>query len=509
MKAKGGKQLILLAFVLVGFLSFNSASVEDGQQLANQYCGSCHLTPNPKSLTKYIWQLNVLPIMGRYLGVAYMGYDPYSNLNPQEAALLKEQHLYPDEPVIDEKAWQKLVSYYLDNAPASLPLDSARQERDRSLDQFTVSFVPLGKKIGSSVTAIAYDTAQQQLWVAEPDKLYRWNSKKGLTHNYDLVGTVVDIKFEKNRSLLTDVGTLLPSDLSTGTLFSLANDDLVPMKTQIHRPVYSMITDLNDDGQTEILCANYGHRSGSLSLYTKQKSTDSTYTETILFNSPGAVKFYVKDMNGDNRKDIVALFAQNQESIYIFYQTDNLKFSSKKVLQFEPQYGTSDFILLDYNHDGINDIAVVHGDNADYSYCLKPYHGLHLFLGDKNQAYTDAFFYPIYGATRLQADDFDQDGDIDFAISSFFPELTTLSAESFMYLENRNEKKFRFVAHVARTMVPIKSLTLEKADVDNDGDMDLILGQFAYSPVPVPPALQQAWNSVDYKLVILLNQHTD
>jgi hypothetical protein len=163
--------------------------------------------------------------------------------------------------------------------------------------------------------------------------------------------------------------------------------------------------------------------------------------------------------------------------------------------------------LLDYNHDGIDDIAVVHGDNADYSYCSKPYHGLHLFLGNKNQTYKDVFFYPIYGATRLQADDFDQDGDIDFAVSSFFPELTTLSAESFVYLENKNETKFRFVAHVAKTPVPIKSLTLEKADVDNDGDMDLILGQFSYSPVPVPPTLQQLWNGVDYKLVLLLNKH--
>jgi hypothetical protein len=506
---KRGKYLIWLAFVLVGSLSFTSGTVEDGQQLANRYCSTCHLTPNPKSLTKYIWQLNVLPVMGRFLGVEYMGYDPYNNLNPQEVASLKEQHIYPEKPVVSEQAWERLVDYYLKNAPVNLPVDSLRHYRDKLLNQFKISFVSLDKKAGSSVTAIAYDTVQQQLWVAEPNKLYRWNSKKGLTHNYDLEGTVVDIKFDGNRSILTDIGTLLPSDLSKGTLFSLANDDLVPMKTQIHRPVYSMVTDLNNDGQTEVLCANYGHRSGSLSLYTKQKSTDSTYTETILFNSPGAVKFYVKDMNGDNRKDIVALFAQNLESVYIFYQTGNLEFTPKKVLQFEPQYGTSDFILLDYNHDGIDDIAVVHGDNADYSYCSKPYHGLHLFLGNKNQTYKDVFFYPIYGATRLQADDFDQDGDIDFAVSSFFPELTTLSAESFVYLENKNETKFRFVAHVAKTPVPIKSLTLEKADVDNDGDMDLILGQFSYSPVPVPPTLQQLWNGVNYKLVFLLNQHAE
>ncbi|GAB3757127.1 FG-GAP repeat domain-containing protein [Spirosoma pomorum] len=504
---KRGKYLIWLAFVLVGSLSFTSGTVDDGQQLANQYCSTCHLTPDPKSLTKYIWQLNVLPIMGRYLGVSYMGYDPYNKLNPQEVASLKEQHIYPEEPVIDEQAWERLVNYYLKNAPTSLPIDSARQNRDRSLNQFNVKLVAFGNQVGSSVTAIAYDTTHRQLWVAEPERMYQWNWKQGLTQTLTMPGTVVDIKPGSTGTLLTDVGTLLPSDSSKGNLSFLKAATLLPVRKQLHRPVYSLQSDLNDDGRPELIMANYGHRSGSLSFYTKQEGADSAYTETILLNVPGAVKFYVRDMNGDNLKDIVALFAQNLEAVYVFYQTGNLQFTPKKVLQFEPQYGTSDFIVLDYNHDGIDDIAVVHGDNADYSYCLKPYHGLHLFLGSKNQTYKDVFFYPIYGATRLQADDFDQDGDIDFAVSAFFPELTTLAAESFVYLENKNEKKFRFIAHVAKTAVPIKSLTLEKADVDNDGDMDLILGQFSYSPVPVPPTLQQLWNSVDYKLVLLLNQH--
>ena len=267
-----------------------------------------------------------------------------------------------------------------------------------------------------------------------------------------------------------------------------------------------MTADLNNDGVDELLVANYGHRSGTLSLYTRP-ATEGQYTEKVLLNIPGAVKCYVRDMNGDGRKDIVALFAQNDESVYIFYQTGNLTFKPERVLQFEPQYGTSDFIVLDYNKDGIDDLAVVHGDNADYSYCLKSFHGLRLFLGGKKGGYKEAFFFPMYGATRVQADDFDQDGDIDFAVSAFFPELTYLASESFIYLENTESSRFRFTPHTIKTAIPVKSLTLEKADIDGDGDQDLVLGQFAYSPVAVPPALQQQWNSVDYKVVVLLNQH--
>lgn len=501
--------LVLLSFLTVFQVSFRQLDKDEGAQLARQYCGSCHLMPDPKSLPSPIWQLNVLPAMGSYLGIRYMGYDPYYKLKPEEVALLKAEHIFPENPVMDDATWQKIVAYYVENAPDKSPLDSARRYRNQPLSLFRAQPVALGKTTGSRVTAVAYDSLRRELWVAEPDKLYRWNAEKGLTHNYDLPGTIVNVSFRPNNRLFTEIGTLLPSEAAKGSVFSFTGDSLKAVLTDSHRPVCSLLVDLNNDGTDELITANYGHRTGSLSLYTRRNQTGSPgeLAETVLLKQPGAIKVYAKDMNGDGRKDIVALFAQNDESIYIFYQTGNLQFRAEKVLQFEPQYGTSDFILLDYNNDGIDDIAVVHGDNADYSYCLKPFHGLRLLLGTKDHQYKEAFFYPLYGATRLQADDFDQDGDIDFAVSAFFPELTYLASESFVYLENTNASRFQFTPHTLDMKTSVKSLTLEKADIDHDGDQDLILGQFGYSPVAVPPALQQQWDKVPYKLIVLINQH--
>lgn len=495
-----------LAFVTVLFLSFSSDDNRKGELLANQYCSSCHLVPHPGSLPKYIWQQKVLPIMASYMGVPVRDNNPSQKLTDTDGKQLSHQTLDPVQPAISMADWQKIVAYYVDNAPTNSEIDSSRLNRNQPIRLFATRLVSFGKATGANVTALAYDTTRQELWVAEPDKLYRWKWSRGLTHNYDIAATIVDIKFTKKNTLLTDIGTLLPSELSQGALFSLADDHLYQLQSQLHRPVYSLAADLNNDGIDELITANYGHRSGSLSLYTKQ-AADTTYTEHILLNIPGAIKCYVQDLNNDGRKDIVALFAQNTESIYFFYQTDKLTFVPKKVLQFEPQYGTSDFIIFDYNKDGVYDLAVVHGDNADYSNCLKSFHGLRVFLGDKNGRYTQAYFYPLYGATRLQADDFDQDGDIDFAISAFFPELTQLASESFIYLENTNSSAFHFNAYTCQTPIPIKSLTLEKADVDQDGDMDLLLGPFAYSPVNVPAGLQQSWNTIGYKLIVLVNQY--
>ncbi len=500
---------VALSFLIVFQLSFRQPDGKEGEHLARQYCGSCHLMPDPKSLPTPIWQLSVLPAMGSYLGIRYMGYDPYYQLKPAEVALLKEQRIFPEKPVIDDETWQKIVAYYVENSPAQSPLDSARRYRSQPLSLFRAQPVALGKTTGSLVTAVAYDSLRRELWVAEPDKLYRWNSSKGLTHNYALPGTIVAASFRPDNRLFTEIGTLLPSETAQGSVFSFTGDSLKAILTNSHRPVCSLLVDLNNDGIDELITANYGHRTGSLSLYTSHNPIDGPgeRLETVLLKQPGAIKLYTKDMNNDGRTDIVALFAQNDEAIYIFYQTGNLQFKAEKVLQFEPQYGTSDFVLLDYNNDGIDDIAVVHGDNADYSYCLKPFHGLRLLLGTKDHQYKEAFFYPLYGATRLQAADFDQDGDIDFAVSAFFPELTYLASESFVFLENTNASRFVFAPHTLNMAMPVRSLTLEKADIDHDGDQDLILGQFGYSPVAVPPALQQQWDTVPYKLVVLINQH--
>ncbi len=500
------RALILLSFLAVFLSSFRRVDPNEGARLAKQYCGTCHLTPTPQSLTKYIWQVNVLPVMASYLGIRYMNYDPYRNLDDEEVQRLASQHIYPSQPVVSDEVWQKIVDYYVENAPNASPVDPARSQRNHKLSLFSAQFVPLGKTVGAKVTAIGYDTTRQELWVAEPKKLYRWNWTKGLTHNYDLPGTVVAIQVNDGRSLLTEIGTLLPSELAKGSLYTLADDRLTVLQTGNHRPVYSLAADLNDDGVDEILTANYGHRSGSLSLAVKRPNQDA-YEEKVLLNIPGAVKCYVRDVDKDGRKDVIALFAQNEEAVYIFYQTGNLTFRADKVLQFEPEYGTSDFVVLDYNQDGIDDLAVVHGDNADYSYGLKSFHGLRVFLGSANQTYTQAFFYPLYGATRVQAEDFDQDGDVDFAVSAFFPELTRLASESFVYLENTNPQAFQFKSYTLDMPVPVKSLTLEKADIDHDGDQDLVLGQFSFSPVAVPPALQQQWNTVAYKLVVLINRH--
>ena len=183
-------------------------------------------------------------------------------------------------------------------------------------------------------------------------------------------------------------------------------------------------------------------------------------------------------MNNDGKKDIVALFSQGREGIYIFYQKENLHFDIEQVIALEPEYGSSWFTLLDYDNDGQLDIVLVNGDNADYSLFLKPYHGIRLFINEGSNTFEQKWFYAINGATRVMTEDFDQDGDIDFAVSSFFPDFKNAPEEGFVYLENKNPSAYSFVPHTTKKAASGNWLVMDKGDFDHDGDVDILLGNF-------------------------------
>ena len=133
--------------------------------------------------------------------------------------------------------------------------------------------------------------------------------------------------------------------------------------------------------------------------------------------------------------------------------------------------------LIDFNKDGAVDIVYTNGDNADYSPILKPYHGVHVFLNDGKDNFTEGAFYPMYGAFQARAADFDLDGDMDIAVISFFPSDPTKSQANFLYLEQT--QPFKFKPYTFKEANQGKWMTLDVGDADGDGDADILLGSFA------------------------------
>jgi WD40 repeat protein len=499
--------------LMVILISFRSSSFRDpsvrqddkGRILFTTYCGSCHVLPSPSSLTKEIWKDHVLPVMAARMGIIYPNYDPLSGLSEEEKKVVKDNNIIPKRPSLSNEEWSELVKYVLKAAPDSLKFDEKRLNRNHPLTQFVRKDVNLKQEGPSLITGVKFNPETKALWIGNyNNQVLSWKFNQGVTTTIKTEQPVVDFNFFKGSTYFTEIGKLYPTELSTGSYVQYDGSASLPLLRKLHRPVNSQIVDLNNDGVPEIVVCNFGNKTGSLSLY--KKNTKGDYLEEVLMPLPGAIRCEVKDMNGDGKKDIVAMFSQGDESVYIFYGQGNLEFKAKRVLRFPPNFGTTDMVLVDYNHDGLMDILTVHGDNADYSNILKPYHGLRLNLSTGKGAYKEKFFYPVYGVTKVLAYDFDQDGDLDIVASSFFPDFVKLVDESFVYLENLNSEKFIFKSFVLKSEVPLKTLTLEMADVDGDGDMDVIGGNFAQSPGPVPKKFDEQWKGAAYGLNIFYNQ---
>jgi hypothetical protein len=219
---------------------------------------------------------------------------------------------------------------------------------------------------------------------------------------------------------------------------------------------------------------------------------------------PGARKVLVRDLNQDGKPDLVALTGQGSEGIWAFYNRGDGRFAEEPLLRFSPVYGSSYFDLVDFNGDGFEDILYTNGDNADYSISPKPYHGVRIYLNNGRNAFKEAWFFPLYGATQAAARDFDGDGDLDIAAIAFFPHYQKAPEEGFVYFEN--DGKMHFTPRTLPNAERGKWLVMETGDFDGDGDLDIALGSFLYMPGQVPPSIGEAWRQRGSSVTILYNR---
>lgn len=482
-------------FILIPFvglaLNLSCSKQSEGEKLAQTHCGSCHLYPEPNLLDKTTWKNNILPEMATQLGLQLVNGEAY--LDIQQGADGKFESVSSILP----EDWKKIVAFYEENAPEKLPTQN-REPISNITDLFSVKPISIPQSSFPSLTYIKIDSANQQIYAASDLILSIFDKKASTILAQKVKETIVDIDFGNtlqkagNRAgYFTNIGILNPNDLTKGSLQSfgftgknnLKNTGLILEK--LPRPVQSISVDLDKDGLTDQLVCGYGNKNGALSWY--RNLGKNKYQEQIIRPFSGAIKAYIDDVNKDGLPDIWVLFAQAQEGIFLFTNKGkdaegSTQFDTKEILRFSPVQGSSFFELVDLNKDGHKDILYTSGDNADYSgHLLKNFHGVYGYLNDgKNNGssprFKEAFFYPINGCFKALARDFDKDGDIDIATISYFPDFKNQPKEGFVYL--KNEGNFKFKAASIKEVNAGNWLVMDAADLDADGDEDIVLGNF-------------------------------
>jgi FG-GAP-like repeat len=464
------RSLILVTSLVA--VSCNRPHQSDGEQLARTYCGVCHAFPEPQLLDKKTWASGVLPQMAPRLGITTNSLYDQTSRDPDMVVLPK---------AVSEQDWEKIVAYYRQSAPDSLPYQTLPVQPQIDPEFFkTAAFAP-GIRSSAIITLLKIDSTHRRIFVGEAGsnslRVFDWSRR--LLSSLTLGSPPTDLVVDGSDVLVLESGILNPNDEPKGSLvrYDFTHGDSLRFSgvvlDSLIRPVFFQQFDFDKDGRKDFLICEFGNNRGRLALY---RSRASGYERQVLDPNPGAIHFEIRDLTGDGAPDLVVLFAQANERIALYENDGKGNFSAppRILARFPPVYGSMYFSLHDFNGDGAMDIVYVNGDNFDYSRVLKPYHGVRILENDGKNNFRERFFFPVYGAARAEVADFDGDGDLDIVVTSNFADMRTHPERGIVYLENLGGYRFKPYAF---SIASANNWNLSASgDLNGDGKPDVIIG---------------------------------
>ena len=461
----------------------------DGKSLSEKYCKSCHQYVGADMLDQETWVKHVLPAMAPRLGINVYAEDLYVNDPFSKSAIPYED-------------WLKIVKYYKNAAPKALKPARSPVAPVKDWGVFTLLKPVHDKVVAATTTMVAFDTIGHHIFTSDRlnSSIFKWSDGLKLQSSHKYSSPAVDVQFSKDaqgkeQGAFTFIGSMDAIDILNGYLMDIGISELSvknekTIAQNLPRPVQSLSADFNKDGLEDRIICGFGHNAGGLFWY--KQLPDKQFEKHVISTIPGAEHAITGDFNHDGWPDVICLFAQADEGIWLFLNDHKGGFTTTNLLKFPPVYGSSSFQLVDFNHDGKPDILYTSGDNSDYSKILKPFHGVYIYLNQGNYKYKQAYFYPVNGATKAIAADFNGDGKLDIALIAFFPDLKNNATEGFTYFEQ--DRPLHFVPHHLPLASEGRWICMDVADYNADGKPDIILGNYALGFIN-EDGLKPTWNT--------------
>ncbi|XOV94094.1 MAG: FG-GAP repeat domain-containing protein [Bacteroidota bacterium] len=489
-------RLLSISILLFYFLSAcqkgpesgeNSGSLKPsglkGDALAIQYCTSCHAYVPPEMLPKSIWEKDVLPAMGHRLGIFKGDHQPDSLFDKGIGGdFIRRANIYPEQPVIPMEDWQKIVNFYLEQAPDAVSPPVREEPITIGLRHFKYKESKFAHR--PPITSLVKILPNNRGLVfgdgkKDANNLTFLDRELMPKFNFKLTTTPIHFYEKSDTVYLAIIGkSLFPHDAPDGSVLRIPGTVDVSFKnassliSNLQRPVDLSYGDLNRDGLDDIVVCEYGNLTGKLVWY--ENKGEDHYQMRLLRSKPGAIESSLVDLDNDELLDIIVLMAQGDEGVFWYKNLGNGRFRETRLLTFLPLNGSQYFELHDFNEDGYLDILYVCGDNADQTPILKPYHGIYIYQNNGKNEFEQTYFYRLNGAYKAMARDYDEDGDLDIAAISFFPDYVRYPEESFVYLENLGMGKYKDYSFENATNG--RWMVMDAGDLDGDGDIDIALG---------------------------------
>ena len=149
-----------------------------------------------------------------------------------------------------------------------------------------------------------------------------------------------------------------------------------------------------------------------------------------------------------------------------------------------PRWGSTGIKLVDIDGDGDIDVLFNHGDSVQIPPFPRPYHGVSWLENEGRFPFTYHRLAHMPGAHTCQPADLDGDGDLDIVSSAFIPAFNPQWPnanwlESIVWFEQTAPGQFQ--RYVIETGFPFHPCA-DAGDYDGDGDVDVVFGNFTMFP---------------------------
>jgi hypothetical protein len=294
--------------------------------------------------------------------------------------------------------------------------------------------------------------------------------------------------------LVADLGQFLPADHTDGGILWLQGQKRLQysrfMLEGWPRVADVRGGDFNGDGKVDLIVAAFGWRKvGNIVLLDNQTRDyeEPSLMPHIVDNRAGAIHVIPVHLNGDEQLDFVSLISQQYETVVAYLNTGNFTFKAETIYTApHPNWGSSGIELVDFDGDKDLDVILAHGDTFDDA-IIKPYHGIQWLENKGAYPYVAHHLADLPGVFGIKAGDLDGNGLLDIVACAFIANRADASgAEMPALVWLAQVRPGVFERRTLERSFP-RHASLDLADVDNDGDVEILVGNFASAANPNKP----------------------
>jgi FG-GAP-like repeat len=307
-----------------------------------------------------------------------------------------------------------------------------------------------------------------------------------------------------NDLLVGDMGAFFPADHRKGAVIWLRGLGKGKFSASLWLDDWPRVAavegaDFNGDGRIDLAIAAFGWRTtGHVTIAENRTTTAAqpSFTTHAIDPRPGAIHMIPTDLNGDGKMDFVVLLAQEHETVlaYINKGTGDFSFDQKMIYAApHPNWGSSGIQLVDLDKDDDLDVLLTHGDTFDDG-IVKPYHGIQWLENKGSYPFAERTLAQMPGVHRAHAADMDGDGDLDVVACALLAggaDVDEKTLPAVVWLEQTTSGAY--VRHTIEMGSP-RHATLDVGDIDGDGDLDIVVGNFWING-PRSPAWVDVWTN--------------